>query len=155
MDDASGPVSRPTDSGGFQVLSRAPGANVLIVDGDPAIRRTIETLFSGEDQKVDAMASADQAIEKLTAGGVDYDLVIADPRTATSQGESFAERLVNQWPALKSKTVLVTADVRPETGRWLDGLGCRVLRKPFNINELLKAASEMMQDGANNKTGTN
>jgi len=144
-DKAGPPTPETLSSESNEPLPQAPPATVLVVDDDPAIQRTIETLFSGTNQHVDSVDSADQALETLQVTGTRYDLIIADPRASTSRGEAFAERLVERWPDLRKKTIFVTADVRPETGRWLRQMGCRMLAKPFSIRELLTLALELME----------
>ncbi len=122
----------------------AAGRRLLVVDPDPAVQRTIKALFSEEGQIVDAMASASEALERLESQH--YDLIIADPRTATSSGESFAEQLLLRRSDLGSRTILVTADVRPETTKWLQSLGCTFFRKPFNVRDFRAAAARVFND---------
>lgn len=146
--DVGHAVAPNTATDSQEPLPQAPAATVLLVDDDPAIRRTIETLFSGQHQHVDAVANANQAIEILNARADGYDLIIADPRATTGHGQVFAERIVERWPGLRQKTIFVTGDVRPETARWLEQMGCRALTKPFSIRELLKIATELMSGKA-------
>ncbi|OGU06191.1 MAG: hypothetical protein A2W29_07295 [Gemmatimonadetes bacterium RBG_16_66_8] len=117
------------------------GRAVLLVDGDPAVRRMITVLFSSDGHHVEAARDAAHGIALL--GEQTFDLVIADPRAGVSAGESFADVLLARWPALRERTILATADVRPETEEWLKKLGCRYFRKPFNARDLRAAAGEV------------
>ncbi|MBI4500711.1 MAG: GAF domain-containing protein [Gemmatimonadetes bacterium] len=115
--------------------------DILLVDEDPAVQRMIRALFSRNGQRVEAPPDAEEAVRRLESRS--FDLIIADPRAAVSAGESFATVLLKRWPELRSKTVLVTGDVRPEINEWLMGLGCSYLQKPFRIAELKAIASKI------------
>lgn len=114
---------------------------ILLLDDDPAVRRMISVILAS-DATVDAAHGAEDAARKLEERT--YDLVIADPRAAVSAGERFADHLARRWPRCLPRTILVTADVRPETQAWLDGMGCRYFVKPFRIGELKSAAAEIL-----------
>jgi DNA-binding response OmpR family regulator len=66
-------------------------------------------------------------------------------------GQTFADLLCGQRPELKSRTVFLTGDVRRETDEWLERLGCRYLRKPFNLRELRAAAEEAVRSAVRSK----
>jgi len=105
------------------------------------VRRMITVLFSSDGHHVEAARDAAHGIALL--GEQTFDLVIADPRAGVSAGESFADVLLARWPALRERTILATADVRPETEEGLKKLGCRYFRKPFNARDLRAAAGEV------------
>jgi len=131
----------PAPAGSGTAAKGALGRTVLLVDGDPAVRRMITVLFSSDGHHVEAARDAAHGIELL--GERNFDLVIADPRAAVSAGEAFADVMLTRWPALRDRTILATADVRPETDDWLKRLGCRYFRKPFNARDLRAAAGEV------------
>ncbi len=115
---------------------------ILLVDEDPAVQRMIRALFSEDGQRVETPPSAGEAVRRLETGA--FDLIIADARTAVSAGETFADVLLTRWPDLRSRTILVTADVRAETDAWLKRLGCSYFQKPFRINDLKAAAARIL-----------
>ena len=143
------PIHRPTpppsrtEGTGVGGKAAPGGRRILLIDDDPAVRRMIGVLFDQDGQDVESAPDAKQAIDLLARNR--YDLVIADARAAVSAGESFATVLHTQFPELTARTILLTADVRPETEEWLSRLGCRYFRKPFNVRELRAAAAEMMR----------
>jgi two-component system NtrC family sensor kinase len=116
---------------------------ILLVDDDPAVRRMIGTLFAENLQRVESARNALHAAELLRHHT--YDLILADPLAAGSAGRTFGDMLCSQQPKLKDRTVFLTSDVRPETDEWLRKLGCRYLRKPFNIRELRLAATAILE----------
>lgn len=124
-------------------------ATVLLIDADLGVRRMIEALFSGQGQSVETPDAA-EALTLIQQDPDRFDLIIADARVATSRGETFVEALLRARPELRTRTIVVTADVRPETNRWLEGTGCRYFRKPFNVRELLAAAAEIRHRATSN-----
>ncbi len=118
------------------------GHRGLLVDGDPAVQRTISMLFRSDGHTVDTARDGSEAERLLECG--DYDLIIADPRAAATSGTPFAEELVSRWPQLRRHTIFATADVRPETEAWLRGLGCHYVHKPLSARQLRAAAAELL-----------
>jgi two-component system NtrC family sensor kinase len=114
---------------------------VLVVDEDPAVRRMLSVLLTGSAAEIDAALDAHQATMLLRSRS--YDLVIADARTPVSAGERFADYLLREWPGLHTRTIFLTADVRPDTEAWLRGLGCPVFHKPFKVADLKNAIANL------------
>jgi CheY-like chemotaxis protein len=77
-----------------------------------------------------------------------FDLVIADPRALVDGGERFGDHLLTRHPALKDRTIFLTADVRPETQAWLRQLGCLYFVKPFPVGDLKAAAATLLAGGS-------
>ncbi len=127
------------DSGGGGTARR-----VLLVDDDPAVRKTLDVIFSDRGFKVTAAKSAEHACELLARKK--FDVIIADPRSTVSGGPTFAERLVAEWPKSTRHTIMLTADVRRETADWLGALGFRYFHKPFDVKELTAAIEEFATD---------
>jgi CheY-like chemotaxis protein len=142
---SSGAIRRPA---GLEGPSPATYRSILVVDEDPAMQRMIRALFSREHQTVSTPPTAGDAVRLLEMGR--YDLVIADPRAAVSAGEMFADVLTSKWPEHKKRTIMVTADVRPETHEWLRRMGYAYLQKPFRMSDLRMAAERVWEheDGA-------
>jgi len=131
------PLAPPTGGGA------PPGAQaVLIVDEDPAIRRMLTVLLGTGGRRVETAADAAQAAALLR--GTAWDLVVADARVPVSAGERFGDYLGREWPQLQGRTILLTADVRPDTEAWLRGLGSPFFFKPFRMAELKAAIAEVL-----------
>lgn len=154
------PVSSPDRSGAARqqpapepsALPVVPaGRRILVIDADNAFQRMIKALFAGEGQAVDVVSTAANVGQRLQR--TDYDLIIADPRAAASAGETLGDVLMQRWPHLTDRVIFVTADVRPETIRWLEQSAFRFFRKPFNVREFLRAAASVF-GGADVKTDT-
>lgn len=136
------PVAQPTSGTHSGAATAAGGHRVLLVDGDPAVRRTISMLFLTDGHTVDTALDGSHGLELLERGG--YDLIIADPGARVASGRPFADELVARWPELRRRTIFATADVRPETEAWLRGLGCHYVHKPLSARQLRAAAAELL-----------
>ena len=116
--------------------------SILVLDADPAVQRSLRLSFSEDGHSVDATRDASQAFSLLQNNS--YDLIVADARTPNAEGTLFGDGLKADHPDLCSRTILMTADVRPETDAWLKSLGCHYLRKPFDPVELRAAAVDLL-----------
>ena len=113
---------------------------ILLVDDDPAVRRLVQALFGREGHSVDVARNAEHAL--ALASDRTYDLILADGQVS-AQGKLFVEELVARHPALKSRTLVATGDVRPSTEEALERLGLRYVRKPFNLRDLREEAARL------------
>ena len=138
-------VERPSAPAGATRIASAPpvgsGRRLLVVDADPAMRRMITVLLGGAGVAIEA---ADAARAAALLAGQGFDLVIADPRVVVEGGERFGDHLLTRHPALKDRTIFLTADVRPETAAWLRQLGCPYFVKPFPVGDLKAAAAAFL-----------
>jgi two-component system NtrC family sensor kinase len=113
---------------------------ILLVDDDPAVRRLVQALFGREGHAVDVARNAEHAL--ALASDRPYDLILADGQVS-AQGKLFVEELMARHPALKTRTLVATGDVRPSTEEALDRLGLRYVRKPFNLRDLREEAARL------------
>ena len=138
----SAPQPEPGDTKHRRSVETGSPGSVLLVDRDAAVRQMIDLVFSHAGHQV-VIADTDAALEAAFADG-EYDLVVADPRIPVTKGEGFADWLCREHPEMTGRTIFLTADVREETTKWLEGIGCRFFHKPFNVQELKKAADEIL-----------
>jgi two-component system NtrC family sensor kinase len=113
---------------------------ILVVDDDPAARRVIAALFSRDGHRVDAAANGTDALRM--AGAEPYDLIIAD-RLAAADGLPLATALARLPGDAARRLILSTSDTRPGSDERLAARGPRMLRKPFDLRDLKKAAEEV------------
>jgi two-component system NtrC family sensor kinase len=132
------------------VPPEAPGApaafvkrTILLVDGDPAVQRTIKALFARDGHDVEVAGDPQHALDLAQRGA--FDLVIADARAAApgKRGVLLVEELVARVPALRDRLIVATGDVRPATEETLTRLGVRYVRKPFNLRDLRDEAARL------------
>jgi DNA-binding response OmpR family regulator len=127
-------------------LELSGNLSILVLDGDPAVQRSLRMLFTSDGHSVDATKDASQAFSLLQNNS--YDLIVADARATNAAGVTFGDGLKAERPDLCSRAILMTADVRPKTDDWLRSLGCRYLRKPFDPAQLRAAARDLLSRAA-------
>ncbi|MSR06369.1 MAG: response regulator [Gemmatimonadetes bacterium] len=137
---SSGRIQRPPPD---DPRKNAQPRSILLVDEDPVVQRMIRALFSREGQVVSTPPNAGDAVRLLETSR--FELIIADARAAVSAGETFSEALLRLWPEHKSRTIFLTADVRPETHEWLRSTGCFYFQKPFKVSDLRSTVQRVME----------
>jgi len=139
--EAAGPAPEPR---------AAPARRILVVDDDPAARRVVAALFSRGGHRVDAAANGAEALDQARAAR--FDLIIADARAA-ADGAPLAAALARLPGDPSRHLILATADTRPRADERPAAPGPRVLRKPFDLRELQKAAEEVFAQPAQFQDG--
>ena len=133
------------DAGGAGGSAHFVKRTILLVDGDPAVQRTIKALFARDGHEVEVAGDPQHALDLAQRGG--FDLVIADARAMApgKRGVLLAEELVAKLPALRERIIVATGDVRPTTEETLTRLGVRYVRKPFNLRDLRVEAARLWE----------
>jgi DNA-binding response OmpR family regulator len=110
-------------------------ARILIIDDEPALRRTLERALRSLGYDVVAVGDPHLAYELLDAG--DYDLVLLDIHLQGMTGDTLFLALVRRWPSLAERVVLMTGDPWAVQPDWPAELRrCPVLGKPFTLEVL-------------------
>jgi CheY-like chemotaxis protein len=109
---------------------------ILLVDGDPAVQRTIKALFARDGHDVEVAGDPQHALDLAERGG--FDLVITDARAMApgKRGVLLAEELVARLPALRERIIVATGDVRPSTEETLTRLGVATCASLSNLRDL-------------------
>jgi EAL domain-containing protein (putative c-di-GMP-specific phosphodiesterase class I) len=106
-------------------------AHVLLVDANEAMLRTVFRLLAGAGHVVDTVASAPEARDQLDARRVDV-VVVSDELGAES-----ASSLLAYAQALHPECMrLLLAGAGPSANAFAGALAHRVLRRPFQAEEL-------------------
>jgi NtrC-family two-component system response regulator AlgB len=122
--------------------------DILIVDDEPNIRRTLTLQLEGRGHRVRSAASQDEAMRAIRAAGAGRcDLALVDLRLGTSSGLDLLSWLRAEDPALK--TVVITAYASFDTAVEAMKRGASdYLVKPFGPLELdlaLEKVGELMR----------
>ena len=113
-------------------------ARVLIVDDEPALRRTLERVVRNLGFVGVAVGEAGLAYEMLDGGT--FDLVLLDIHLPQMSGDVLYFALTRRWPRLRGRIVLMTGDPAAIRSDWPGELaGCPVLSKPFTLEALRQA----------------
>jgi two-component system alkaline phosphatase synthesis response regulator PhoP len=118
-------------------------ARILIVDDEPALRRTLERALKSYDYEVVSVADPHSAYQIL--GETTFDLVLLDVRLPQMPGDAFFLAVVRMWPRLLSRVILMSGDPSPQQPDWPAELaGCPVLYKPFSLETLVNTIGQVL-----------
>jgi DNA-binding response OmpR family regulator len=112
---------------------------VLIVDDDDNIRRLEKRVLERSGYQVQQAADGHEAIEHIDKEG--YDAMVLDLMMPRVDGFGVIDHLARTNPGMMSRTVIATAFPRDAASRRLDAV-CRVIVKPFDIEQLITAVKE-------------
>jgi CheY-like chemotaxis protein len=120
-------------------------ALVLIVDDEPALRRTLERAIRALGCDVVTAADAHLAYDLLH--DLEVDLVLLDLHLPQMSGDTFFLALIRRWPRLASRIVLMTGDIYAEKDHWpTELLSCPLLIKPFTLEMLRGTISQALAE---------
>ncbi len=120
----------------------SPPPRVLVVDDDSAIRTLITTVLVRNGYSVETARNGDEAIQTIV--GSEFDAVILDLMMPKVDGFEVIEHMERtSGSELLKRCVIVLTAVSEKDLRKLDVRRVfRVIRKPFDLAELLGAVSE-------------
>ena len=118
-------------------------ARILVVDDEPALRRTLERALKSQHYEVVSVADPHAAYQLL--GESAFDLVLLDLRLPQMPGDAFFLAVVRMWPRLLSRVILMSGDPFPQRPDWPAELaGCPVLCKPFSLQTLETTVGQVL-----------
>jgi CheY-like chemotaxis protein len=111
---------------------------ILFADDDEPIRRLVTAVLKRRGYDVETAADGQEAIEKLDRS--DFDVLVLDFMMPRVTGIGVIEHLRRSKPSLLRNTILVTAFVKAASQA---SSTCRVLAKPFEVDDFVKAVDEL------------
>lgn len=118
-------------------------ARILIVDDEPALRRTLERALTNHHYDVVAVADPNSAYQMLSEAT--FDLVLLDLRLPQIGGDTLYLAIIRHWPRLRDRVILMSGDPWSEQQHWPKELAsCPVLAKPFSLETLAKAVRAVL-----------
>jgi DNA-binding response OmpR family regulator len=115
----------------------------LVVEDDDAIVHLVRRVLEREEFSVECVKSGAEAIQLLKS--VAYDLLILDLVLPLVSGEEVMTFLEATQPRTLRRVIVMTASPRQLSCEFLQRI-CRILEKPFDINELVLMARECVQE---------
>ena len=120
-----------------------PPSSILVVEDEPALRRVLERVLARAGYRVLAAASAETAYELLASEPADA--VLLDVQLPTMSGLALYLALVHRHPTLAGRIAIMSGDAEAEHVRsWLEHNPCTVLKKPFDLREIVEWARELL-----------
>ena len=125
---------------------------VLLVDDEAPLRRVLERLLSHHGIHVIGAGSAETAYELL--GSEHPDAILLDIRLPTMSGLALYLAIVHRWPRFDGRIAIMTGDADADEVRtWLEHHRCAVIRKPFNLQEVLDWLAVAVRVGEERQRG--
>jgi CheY-like chemotaxis protein len=116
--------------------------SVLLVDDEPAIRRSVGRYLRISGYDVDVASTGREAANALRARP--YDAIVSDLRMPELSGEELFELLKDEFPDLTSRIVFTSGDLRrEETNSFIQQAGCPALSKPYDLPDLLAVVAQL------------
>jgi DNA-binding response OmpR family regulator len=126
-------------------MERRSSYRALIVEDDGAILKLVKIVLERENFAVEAVRNAAAAIDLLAS--VAYDLLIVDLMLPEIGGEALLGFLEETQPKYLRRVVVTTASPGRMSCEFLQRI-CRLLAKPFDIDELVLIARECARPDA-------
>ena len=121
-------------------------ATVLIVDDEASLRRVLARYLERHGYRVLGAGTAESAYELLATEQADA--LLLDIHLPTMSGLALYLAIIHRWPALEGRIAIMTGDSEAQEVRsWLEHHRCAVLRKPFNLTQVVDwIAFSLQQD---------
>lgn len=126
-------------------MERRSSYRALIVEDDGAILNLVKVVLERENFVVEGVRSGGAAIELLSS--IAYDLLIVDLMLPDVGGEQLIGYLEATQPKYLRRVIMTTASPGRISCEFLQRI-CRLLAKPFDIDELVLIARECAQPDA-------
>ena len=113
---------------------------VLVVDDDAAIRQMFITLLRRNGYDVDAAHDGNEGLSRIRDS--DYCAVILDLMMPITSGFEMLEILAHEKPQTMRRIIVTTGVSRNDLGKLDSAKVFALIRKPFDIHELLRKVGE-------------
>jgi DNA-binding response OmpR family regulator len=118
---------------------------VLIVDDEPALRRTLARAL--ESLQYEVLTAGDSHLAYTMLDEADVDLVLLDLHLPHLSGATLYLALVRRWPRLRGRIILMTGDPFVLEEDWpAELLACPLLPKPFTLSALAEIVRSVLAD---------
>jgi DNA-binding response OmpR family regulator len=114
----------------------------LVVEDDDGIVSLVRHVLQREEFTVECVKTGAAAIELMKV--VAYDLLIIDLILPFVSGEEVMIFIEETQPSTLRRVIVMTASPRKLSSEFLERI-CRILAKPFNIEELVLMARECVE----------
>ncbi len=113
---------------------------ILLVDDDPAVAHVLATVLRRAGYAVTTAGSGHEAEQLLSER---FDALVLDLRLPGMRGDAFYFLASTRQPWLVCRALFLTGDITEQAEDLIGATGCRWLRKPFHLPEMLDAVAAM------------
>ena len=124
---------------------------ILVVDDEPAICKALSIALTRAGYVVTVALSGDAALARVASER--FDAMLVDLRIPDTRGDVLFEITAATQPHLRSSTVFMTGDISDRAIKLIDSCGCPVLRKPFDLQEMIVAIARVTPPRARRALG--
>lgn len=117
---------------------------VLVVDDEPAICKALMIALQRAGYDARSAQSGDSALALL--GREHVDVLLIDLRIPDTRGDVVFELAAATHPHLRHQTVFMTGDISERATRLIASCKCPMLKKPFELREMLSAVAALVPD---------
>lgn len=119
---------------------------VLIVDDEASLRRVLERALTARGYRVLSAATGETAYDLLATEQADA--LLLDVSLPMMSGLALYLAIVHRWPALDGRIAIMTGDPEgDEIAAWREQHRCTVIRKPFDLQEILNWVAATLRLG--------
>ena len=117
------------------VEEQLTGTEILVVDDEESIREALSDILESDGFTVTTACDGHEAMEELAKRR--FSLLITDIRMPGISGADFYSTVIDKYPYMKKKVVVITGDIFNKTTKdFLKRSGCPYFLKPFEPKEL-------------------
>ena len=118
-------------------------ARILVVDDDPMITQLVTDMLSLDGYRVETVSNGVAALEKVQ--GRPYDLILTDLHMPELDGAALYRELTRRQAHPPGRIIFLTGTAgESEAHRLVQETGLPVLRKPFNVVDLLELVQKTL-----------
>ena len=117
------------------------GPRILLVDDETAVATVLAMLLKRTGYEVVTAGSGQDAERFLDER---FDALILDLRLPGMRGDAFYYLAIARQPWLTSRALFLTGDGSEQSEKLIAGTGCRMMYKPFPVQELLVAVERLV-----------
>jgi len=114
---------------------------LLVVDDDPSVQDLIHDVLSGAGYRVETAFDSNEAMERIAHKN--YDGLVLDLVLPAEDGLALYDRILELNPYLQNRIIFISGEAREhQLRRVLRRTGAQVLKKPFNILDLIRVLQD-------------
>jgi two-component system response regulator GlrR len=124
--------------------------HVLLVDDEPAICKALALALTRAGYRVSSAMSGESAMSVVRREHVD--ILVVDLRIPDMRGDSLFELAAAMQPHLRARTLFTTGDITERAQELIEACNCPLLRKPFDLKDLIDWVSGAQSRMSNNQS---
>ena len=118
---------------------------ILIVDDEPSIGRALGIILKRDGYEATHAQSGE--LGQVALREEVFDAMIVDLRLPDMRGDVFLHVAVSLQPHLLEHTLFITGDISPKADALVEAANCPMLRKPFDLVDVVSVMRKLAPQG--------